>query len=64
MSRATPRQPLSPRNRQDSDRKSAQGPLNHDRVSADVAAFCAAGGTIEVLGNTQVLKKIDPGSSN
>jgi len=58
MSRAIQRQPLAPRNRQDSERKSAQGPLNHERIRADVDAFCAAGGTIEVLGNTRVLKKI------
>jgi hypothetical protein len=63
MSRSIPRQPLAPRNAQDSARKAAQGPLDHDRVHADVAAFCAAGGTIEVLGNTRVLKKIDPSPS-
>jgi len=60
MSRAMPRQPVSPRNRLDSDRKAAQGPLNQERIRADVDAFCASGGTIEVLGNTQVLKKISP----
>lgn len=64
MSRPAPRQPLFPRNRADSERKSAQGPLNHERLQADVAAFCAAGGTIEVLGNTQVLKKITPDSGS
>jgi len=55
---------LFPRNRADSERKAAQGPLNHERLQADVAAFCAAGGTIEVLGNTQVLKKITPDSGS
>lgn len=62
MSRTAPRQPLFPRNRADSDRKAAQGPINHERLEADVAAFCASGGTIEVLGNTPVLKKILPDS--
>lgn len=60
MSRPATRQPLFPRNRTDSERKAAQGPLDHQRLQADVAAFCAAGGTIEVLGNTRVLKKITP----
>jgi len=32
--------------------------LTHDRIAEDVAAFTEAGGTIEVLGNTPMLKTI------
>lgn len=32
--------------------------LTHDRIAEDVAAFTEAGGKIEVLGNTPMLKTI------
>ncbi len=40
------------------DRKQAQSALSHERIAADLAAFRKAGGKIEVLGNTNTLKKI------
>ena len=40
----------------------AQRQLTHDRISADLAAFRKAGGEVEVLGVTRVLKKVgEPG---
>ncbi len=42
-------------------RKSKQAPtLSHDSIAADIAAFRKAGGKVEVLGNTRVLKNITP----
>jgi hypothetical protein len=35
-----------------------------ERIAADLAAFRKAGGRIEKLGNTPVLTRIDPGTSN
>lgn len=42
-------------------RKPKQAPsLSHDRIAADIAAFRKAGGKVEVLGTTRVLKNITP----
>ena len=41
-----------------SDRKPSPGNVNQEQLAADIAAFRKAGGKIEVLGNTQTLKKI------
>lgn len=43
--------------------------ITHEQVQADIAAFCASGGKIEVLGTTPALKHIgpapaDPGDKN
>ncbi len=35
------------------------GALTHERLQADIEAFRKAGGRVEVLGNTRVLKKVD-----
>ncbi|MET1023599.1 MAG: hypothetical protein ABWX87_04750 [Pseudoxanthomonas sp.] len=35
------------------------GALTHERLQADLEAFRKAGGRVEVLGNTRVLKKVD-----
>jgi len=35
------------------------GALTHERIKADLEAFRKAGGRVEVLGNTRVLKKVD-----
>lgn len=40
------------------DRKQAPGGLSHESLAEDLAAFRKAGGKIEVLGNTNTLKKI------
>ncbi|WP_305804667.1 hypothetical protein [Stenotrophomonas sp. YIM B06876] len=40
------------------DRKQASSALSHESLAADLAAFRKAGGKIEVLGNTNTLKKI------
>lgn len=40
------------------DRKQAQSALSHESLAADLAAFRKSGGKIEVLGNTNTLKKI------
>lgn len=37
----------------------AQRRLTSDRISADLADFQKAGGQVEVLGVTRVLKKVD-----
>ncbi|WP_066097274.1 hypothetical protein [Xanthomonas massiliensis] len=43
-----------------SSRSGAHGqPLTSERIAADLAAFRKSGGRIEVLGNTQALKKQD-----
>lgn len=34
--------------------------LTHERLAGDIAAFQSAGGHIEVLGTTRVLKKLEP----
>lgn len=34
--------------------------LSHERIAADIAAFRKAGGKVEVLGTTQVLKAATP----
>ncbi len=36
-----------------------RAPLTHDRIAADIQAFRKAGGTIEVLGVTRTLQRID-----
>jgi len=51
--------PSLPRNQRETQRRSASpSGMSEERLAADVAAFQAAGGQIEVLGNTQTLKKI------
>ncbi len=35
------------------------GALTHERLQSDLEAFRKAGGRVEVLGNTRVLKKVD-----
>ncbi|KAB7774683.1 hypothetical protein [Xanthomonas sp. LMG 12460] len=37
----------------------AQKGLSRERIEADLAAFHQAGGRVEVLGTTRVLKKVD-----
>jgi hypothetical protein len=37
----------------------AQKGLSRERIEADMAAFRKAGGRVEVLGTTRVLKKVD-----
>lgn len=51
--------PSFPRNQRETQRRSATPPgMSEERLAADVAAFQASGGQIEVLGTTQTLKKI------
>ena len=53
--------PSFPRNLRETQRRSATPPgMSQERLAADLAAFQAAGGQIEVLGNTRTLKKILP----
>jgi hypothetical protein len=40
------------------------GALTHERLKADLEAFRKAGGRVEVLGNTRVLKKVDGQEGN
>lgn len=40
------------------DRDARRGALTHDQITEDVEAFTSAGGKIEVLGNTRMLKTI------
>lgn len=40
------------------DRKQTSSVPSHESLAADLAAFRKAGGKIEVLGNTNTLKKI------
>lgn len=47
------------RSTRDGTSGSMQGRLTHDRISADLADFQKAGGRVEVLGVTRVLKKVD-----
>ncbi|GAA3920217.1 hypothetical protein [Luteimonas lutimaris] len=47
------------RNTRESTDAGAQRRLTSDRISADLAAFEKAGGQVEVLGVTRVLKKVD-----
>jgi hypothetical protein len=37
------------------EKAAAGGPITSERIAADLAAFRAGGGRIEVLGNTRVL---------
>lgn len=62
MSRPTTVMSHVPRSTRPSTRATAA--LSQERLAADVAAFQAAGGRIEVLGNTRTLKRIDPDGSN
>ena len=63
MSRPTTVMSHVPRSTRPSTRATAAA-LSQERLAADVAAFQAAGGRIEVLGNTRTLKRIDPDGSN
>ena len=54
---ARPAKPIVPSK---SSRNGDNKPLSHERIAEDLAAFRKAGGRIEVLGNTQVLKKVNP----
>lgn len=60
MPRPSSKTAKQPRNTPLSERRNGPGQLSHERIAADVDAFCNAGGQIEVLGNTQVLKRILP----
>lgn len=60
MSRFSISAPIAPRNNRETARKTASSAMSSESVAADVAAFRAAGGQIEVLGTTQTLKKITP----
>ena len=60
MPRPSSKTAKQPRNTSLSERRNGPGQLSHERIAADVDAFCNAGGQIEVLGNTQVLKRILP----
>lgn len=54
---ARPAKPIVPSK---SSRTGDNKQLSHERIAEDLAAFRKAGGRIEVLGNTQVLKKVNP----
>ena len=46
------------------DRKGKQAPnLSHERIAADIAAFRKAGGKVEVLGNTPILRSVPFGKA-
>ncbi len=47
------------KNTRDGGDSSLQKRLTSDRISADLADFQKAGGHVEVLGVTRVLKKVD-----
>ncbi|WP_225763314.1 hypothetical protein [Stenotrophomonas sp. Marseille-Q4652] len=54
-----PRSSLKSQPRVDrNDRKQSGSGLSRERIAADLTAFRKAGGKIEVLGNTNTLKKI------
>lgn len=61
MSTKTPlRQPQSTSTARRND-QSRQ--LTSEHIADHLAAFRAAGGTVEVLGNTQVLKRLQPAAT-
>ena len=51
---------ILPRNVRETARRTSSQGISEECLAADVAAFQAAGGTIEVLGNTRTLKHIHP----
>lgn len=54
---ATPPRPAAAAN----DRRPKQAPsMSHERIASDIAAFRRAGGKVEVLGNTPVLRSVGP----
>ena len=60
MPRQSSKTAKQPRNTPLSDRRNGPGQLSHERIAADVDAFCNAGGQIEVLGNTPFRPKLTP----
>ena len=55
---------ILPRNVRETARRTTLQGISEERLASDVAAFQAAGGKIEILGNTRVLKHIEPEAGN
>lgn len=51
----------SPRDSSASGKTGHENDLSHERIEADLAAFSAAGGHVEVLGVTPLRRKTDKG---
>lgn len=59
MARPTSKTPAPTAKTARSSGDKAQKGLSRERIEADMAAFRKAGGRVEVLGTTRVLKKVD-----